>query len=285
MKKILPGVVICLIVFISSISAVATATNLSPPAPLDDDVPIWQVGNSWTYTVDPFVVDYDYSGQTVLMDGSIEDFTWRVTDTSDATYYKVEYTGKLTATYDIYLSSFSGKLDMAGTFKPTWTRLKGTILFTKADLQIHHATAEIKGITMATIAPLPFALPIPFKVIADVDFSTDFPLFNFPLNDNKYWTMPSLDITIQANAGGILGIFQVPIQFVTSYSWTPFAFHCQEQRDITVPAGTFSAYKISSLFGDVFDYYYAPTVGNIIKIDATLQNGAASAELTSFNYP
>ncbi len=174
-----------------------------------------------------FTVNYDEAGQQMYINGRIDDFTWTVTDTSDSTYYTVDLTGKITATYDITLSSVSRTIHLTGSLKPTRTKLSGTIQFTKSDLQIHHVTAEIKGLTSAIIAPLTFPLPLPFKFIADGQLSTDFPLFDFPLSTNKLWDMPELDATIHANAGGIFGIIQIPITFVTHYNWMLWAFHCQ----------------------------------------------------------
>jgi hypothetical protein len=285
MKGIIFGIIVSLLLLASTISTAQQHTQPSTPvAPLDDDAPEWQVGNSWTYTVNNLTINYNVSGQKVLVNGRIDDFTWTVTDISGSTYYTVNFTGKLTASYDLKISSVSGNIQLKGTFKKTFTRLKGTILFTKSDLQVHDVTMEVKGLTVATIGPLKIPLPLLFKVTAHGGFSDDFPLLDFPLTSNKYWSLPNIDITMQANAGGILGIIQFPISFTTQYSWTPFAFHCQDKRDVTVPAGTFSAYKISSLLGDYFEYYYAPDVGNIIKINATLQNGAVSAELIATNY-
>ena len=286
MRGTIFGIIVCILLLVSGTS-IATQHDqpVSQTTSLDDNVPEWKVGNSWTYTVYNLTINYDAQGQKVFVNGRIDDFTWTVTDTSNSTYYKIGFTGKLTANYDIIFSSVLGTVHLTGTFKNTLTRLKGTILFTKSNLQIHEVTAEIKGLTATIIAPLKFPLPLPFKLIAHGGFSVDFPLFDFPLSSNKFWNMPNLDVTMQANAGGILGIIQFPISFVTHYSWTPWAFHCQDKQDVTVAAGIFSAYKISSLFGDVFDYYYAPDVGNIIKIDATLQNGAVHGELKSMDYP
>ena len=285
MKGIIIGIAAALFLLGSTISTANQYTQpFSPANPLDDNVPVWQVGNSWTYTVSNLTINYNVSGQKILVYGTINDFTWTVTDTSDSTYYKVNFTGKLTASYDLKVSSISGNMQVKGTFKPTRTHLKGTILFTKSDLKIHSVTAEIKGLSAAIIAPLKIKLPIPFKLTAQSGLSDDFPLLDFPLSSNKYWSMPNLEINMVANAGGILGFFSFPITFGTEYYWTPFAFHCQDKRDVTVPAGTYSAYKISSIFGEYFDYYYAPDVGNLIKIDATLQNGAISAELVASNY-
>jgi len=276
MKFKILGIIACILILLSASSAATSNTNF------DDNVPTWNVGDSWTYSIDDFTFDYEYEGQTIFVEGSIEDFTWTV-ESTEGSIYTVGFTGDISANYDIYLSSSSTTFDVEGTFNPKYVKLTGTIMFTKTDLEIQDVNAEIKGFTKATIAPIPIPLPIPIKVTVDGDLSTIFPLFDFPLSTDKFWTMPNLVATIRINAGGILGFINVPITFTTEYPWIPFAFHCQEKQDVTVEAGTFSAYRIQSLIGDFFDYYYAPTVGNLVKIDANMPNGDVHGELKSTN--
>ncbi len=118
----------------------------------------------------------------------------------------------------------------------------------------------------------------------NADLSTEFPLFEFPLSSNKFWTLPDMDIVVGVQAGGIFGLINLPITFTTGYYWTPLAFHCKNKQDISVEAGTFNAWEIESTFFDLFKYYYAPEVGNIVKIDATMPNGDVHGELKSTNY-
>lgn len=286
MEKKYVGIIVFLLLSASVVSVTAHTYQSNANATfIDDNVPIWKVGNSWTYTINEFTVNYNVDGQKVYMIGKIEDFTLKVTDTSDSNYYTVSFTGKVTASYEIIMSLTSGSLQLKGTLRPLLTRVKGTILFTKSNLQVHQVSAQMYTLTAGVIAPLKTPLPLPLKITVDGQLSVDFPLFNFPLSANKFWSMPNLDITMKMNAGGSLGIIRIPITLKTYYSWTPFAFHCQSKRDVTVAAGTFSAYKISSIFGEFFDYYYAPVVGNLIKIDAKLQNGEVHGELKSMNYP
>ncbi len=250
---------------------------------LDDDVPQWSVGDTWTYTIDNIVVDYEKNGQKIFIEGSIADFSWKVTDTS-GDYYTVAISGKLTATYDIILSSQTMSLHLVGEFKPLLTRFTGIMQFTKSNLDLHDVSIQLKGITKAKINSLPVALPIPFKLSTDGQLSGNFPLFDFPLHAFKFWTLPDLTLTMSSTFGGLFGLIQIPFTVGIHYSWTPFAFFCNDKQDITVEAGTFSAYKISSLIGEYFEYYYAPTVGNIVKVDTILPNGEVHGELKSTNY-
>jgi len=250
---------------------------------IDDDVPIWENGNSWTYTIDEFTFDYEEGGQKIYFDGSLDDFTWTVSDT-DGDVYIVDFTAEINCEYEIYMSSSSVTLSVTGNMKSILTRMTGTLVFTKSNLQLQDMSAEIRGITAAKLYPIPIPLPIPFKATIETDLSTEFPLYDFPLSSNKFWNLPNMDIVVSVNVGGIFGLISIPITYTTHYSWTPLAFHCKNKQDITVEAGTFNAWEIESTFFDLFNYYYSPEVGNLIKIQANMPNGMAIGELKSTNY-
>jgi len=287
MKKILSIMVIGIFV-LSGLGTVAknSQTNSSSynASTFDDDVPVWNVGDIWTYTVNNITVNYTHEEQKIFIDGKIDDFSWKVTDTT-GDYYTVAVTGKITANYDIYLSYQTSTIHFIGSFKPALTRLTGTIQFTKSDLEIHDLSLQLKGITFTKINSIPFAIPLPFKLVTEGDLSVDFPVFDFPLYGLKFWNLPDLTMTMSSTFGGIFGIIQIPFTVGVHYSWTPLAFLCYDKQDVTVEAGIYSAYRITSLIGDYCDYYYAPIVGNLVKINAVLTNGEIHGELKSTNYP
>ena len=64
------------------------------------DVPIWSIGDSWTYTVNSFWVNYSNGGQKILMTGRIDDLKWVVSDITD-TNYVVTITGTVSANYNV----------------------------------------------------------------------------------------------------------------------------------------------------------------------------------------
>jgi hypothetical protein len=195
-------------------------TPHQPPTPLADDVPVWSVGDTWTYAVSDFTFDYEESGYKLYFDGSIDDFTWTVVSCAGNTY-TIEFTGDLDCVYDIYLSSSSGTFAVTGSMKPSFTQLSGTLVFGKTDLHLQDMNAQMTGITAATLYPLPIPLPLPFKATFTSDLTTPFPLYDFPLSTHKFWTLPEMDIQLNAHVGGILGLFTIPITFITHYSWTP----------------------------------------------------------------
>lgn len=284
MKTKILGIMVCMLVILSAV-AIAEPTRIKQISNVttnfDDDVPTWSVGDSWTYILDEISIDYNVSGQKLLIDGMVDDFTWTVSDTSGSNYI-LDITGKITAVYEIYVSSPSMTLWVSGTFKPMLTRITGTISFTKSGLELVDLSAEIKGISMAKIYPIPISLPIPFKLTIDIDFNKAFPLFDFPLVEpTKSWIAFGIEADVNLSIGGIFGLIQVPVNLPSNYPL--ILFECEGKQDITVQAGIFSSYKITPILGDFFEYHYAPSVGNIVKIQVNMPNSNIHGELKSTN--
>lgn len=282
-KKTIVTILVCMLVVPSIIVSAEPIDNTKESTNYDDDVPIWNNGDSWTYSVSEFWVNFTYEGKNIKMVGKIDDFKWTVTDTSGSSY-KVDITGEITANYEITLPLGSLVLYFSGTIKPTWTNLKGTIIFGKSNLEIEDFNAEITGLTSIQILPIPIKFPILVKITADADLSTVFPLFEFPLHTLKLWNMPEIDVITNLNLGGIFGIIKIPIIISAHYDWIPFAFTCLYQESVTVEAGTYDAWLIKSLLGGFFEYYYAPSIGNIVKIDVNMPRGGIEAQLKTTNY-
>ena len=276
------------IIFILSIGAGANSVSKieskKQSSLIDDPVPVWTNGDSWTYKIDSLIFDYEYGNLQIRLNGKIDDFKWTVSST-DGSDYVVDLDGKLTASIvEVYLPFSSSVLHIRASINPALSKITGSIVFSQSDLEIKDVSAEIKGIAFGKIDPIPINLPIPFKVTADTLFSTVLPVFDFPLYGHKFWNMPALDITTNIVAGGILGLFKYPLTIYSSFSWIPLAFHCKPKTSVTVAAGTYDAYEITSLLFSIFEYYYAPSVGNIVKIDANMPNGEIHGELKSTNY-
>jgi hypothetical protein len=282
-KKTIISVLVCILVIPSFLVSAEPIDIIKKPSNYDDDVPIWNNGDSWTYSVSEFWVNFTYEGKNIKMVGKIDDFKWTVTDTSGSSY-KVDITGEITANYDITLPVGSLVLYFSGKINPTWTNLKGTIIFGKSNLEIEDFNAEITGMTSIKIHPIPINLPILVKITANADLSTSFPLFDFPLHVLKLWNMPEIDVITNFNLGGIFGLIKIPIIISTHYDWIPFAFTCLYQESVTVEAGTYDAWLIKSLLDDFFEYYYSPAVGNIVKIDVNMPRGGIEAQLKTTDY-
>lgn len=284
MRKIgIVGLLICMLVIPSFLASAEHTDTIKAIITLDDDVPVWNKEDSWTYIISDFWVDYSDEGIGISMNGIIDDFKWTVSDTS-GTNYKVDVTGKISASYEASIPFVGRILNVSGTINPPLNRLTGTIIFNKSNLEIEDFTAVIKGITTLMIHSISIKFPIPIRITADADLSTPLPLFDFPLHILKFWAMPEMDITTYVNFGGIFGLFKIPIKIFTHYDWIPGAFSCLNKENITVKAGTYDAWKIQSLLGGFFEYYYAPIVGNLVKMDVNMPRGGIQGELKETNY-
>jgi hypothetical protein len=279
------GLIIFMLVIPSCIVSAERIETINSPMYLDDDVPIWNVGNSWTYQISEFSIDYTYEDLNIVMNGQIEDFKWTVSEVT-STSYIVDVEGKVSATFEGALPFGGSILNVNGDIESNRNKINGKIVFTKTNLEIEDFNAEIKGLAKVQIQPIPFKLPLPVKITADADLSTVFPLFSFPLKNPKIWNLPEIDITMKTSFGGIFGIIKIPLTFNTYYPFTPFAFSILgDMVTVTVPAGNYDAWRIKSTIGSFFEYYYAPSVGNLIKIDVNMPNGGIKGELVNKNYP
>jgi len=278
------GLIIFMLVVPGCVVSAENIETINSPINPDDDVPIWNVGNSWTFQISEFSVDYTYEALSILMNGQINDFKWTVSDTSGPNYI-LDVQGKVSATFEATFPFGDSTINVNGDIKPNRNKIIGTLVLTKTNLEILDFDAEVKGIASVQIQPLPFKFPLPIKITADAGLSTAFPLFNFPLHLLKFWNLPDIDLEMKTTFGGIFGIISYPLTFYTSYPWTPLAFSILENKQsVTVPAGTYDAWKIKSTLGNFFEYYYAPDVGNIIKVDINMPLGGIKAELISTTY-
>ena len=282
------GILICIIFTISLIPIVEANQNYQEqksPAALDDDVPEWQKGNSWTFSIDNFSVYRGETGRVLSINGKINDLELTVSDTS-GDYYIVDVKGKLDANYEIFYES-TLTIYITGTFNPSLTNLKGSITFKKSNLEITDFSANIVGITKAKISPLPFSVPIPFKLSLEGDISSPIPILDFPLHDWKIpWELPELDVVTNAEFGGIFGLIKIPITITSHYDNTIAAFWCLGEHSVSVVEGTFTAWKISNIIFDNFEYYYAPSVKNLVKININMNEyNYFNGELIDTNIP
>ena len=282
-KKTIVIFFVCMLVIPSIIVSAEKSEIKKASTEESFDGPIWKVGNSWTFTVDNFWVNTTYQGNKVKMAGKIDDFKWIVSDVTETTYV-VDVSGDVSAAYEVEAVLGNIVLEFNGAIEPSTSRVKGTIIFDKTNLHIIDFDAQILCLSSVQFFKLPIRIPLALRIAADISLSTPFPLLDFPLSTLKFWNLPEMDIVADIEMGGILGIIKVPMTVTKHYNWTPFAFCCLNQATITVEGGTYDAWRILSLIGGYYDYYYAPIVGNLIKFEFDLPSGGASGELKGYEF-
>ncbi len=277
MKKKIIGIFVCILVFYSTTIPVTSITEKIDvrTASTDAGVPIWEVGDEWTYhyvesrTLDPA---YSFSG----------DFTYKVVGDSGDSYI-LEASTKPHGAFDL------GNIGLKTTI---FSRLTMRLQLRKADLGLENFKEEIKGIWKLAIGPV--TLPIPIQILGryNVEFDSTWIIMPFPLYDGKYGNLSSVEIlhindTLHLFWGLILAYG--PINDAIPIG--PIPYTCYEE-EITIEEETFNTYNISAVWmeGSRFVSYYSEEVGNVVKIVIHLLNAGKKSiysnilEIKNWNY-
>jgi len=169
----------------------------------DDDVPIWEIGNTWTYKIDD--IDLDIKDEnlsenlTIHIHGIIDNLPLEVVDdTGDS--YQITFQATIVGDYTVDIDLGDGPINITGDLEDT--TIEGDITFRKSDLGVEHAHVIIAGKLTVNINEQPYGnwsffpeIPVPATIDVEADFSTPFPIIDFPLNTSKFWGLPSVNIT------------------------------------------------------------------------------------------
>lgn len=242
-------------------------------------IDLWKADDSWTYSIDPISINIDEAGKYLSLQGSAENIVFTVAgDTGDS--YKLDFNGKVIGDFETSIDTGSSTLDLKGKILQLFNNLNGRILFRRSDLALQEAYAQLKGIVLVSLNKIPIPIPIPFRVTVEADFTTAYPVLDFPFSVGKEGYYPPTEILIEASIGGYFGIIKQSFDYDVDLGAIPYEILGEEE--ITVEAGTFNAYHISSY---IMDYYFAPAVGNIIKMSAEIEDLlTVQGELKATNY-
>ncbi len=257
----------------------------------EDDVPVWTVGNLWKYRIDTFLVNFNDSGKQVKLDFSINNLDVEVKGTT-TTSYELDASGKFSGSFE-----YDDGAGMRLSGNLYFTRATGLMLIRQEDLTAEEENIVIKTFAIITEHPLPlsFPIPLPMTITLKIAHVTPRPFVDFPLYDGKQGMLNVLnlsgDIKTESFVLKILHIIfpQVPeeIALAQEISLPALAYNTTVE-EVTVTAGTFTAYKIQffeKLFGSI---YYAPAAGNIIKAEAEMDTEGIfvsfNGELKDTNY-
>jgi hypothetical protein len=256
MKKKIIGILVVILVISTTVIPVAAITDRYDiiVTSYNSDVPIWEVGDEWTYYfTESCDIDLAYS-----LSG---DLTFKVVDDSGDSYI-LEGTSKPSGRFDL------GIIGLKTTrFKPLTMKLR--LQMKKTDLALENFREKFEGILLLTIGS--FTLPIPIQLEFNVDVEINPPWVNipFPLYDGKYGNLSSTEFW-HTNSYLHLFLFggRIPLLGPWNYSWpiTPVPYRCSKEQ-ITIQGRTFDVYNVSAecTEGSRFVSYYAEEVGNVVK--------------------
>jgi len=252
MKNNIIGLFVCILLISSVVIPVAAITerNDITVTSYDSDVPIWDVGDEWTYHFiekRSQLVNYVLSGDLTLK---------VVEDTGDSYILKAS-----TRPY--------GGFDMDGFgLKTTFlTSLSMRLQIRKTDFALENYLYKLKGFLFLTVGS--FTLPIPIQVIGNIDVEFDPPwvILPFPLYDEKAGLLSGTEILhINLHFGLFWGLISVYGPQNYTIPLDPVPYMCSEEQ-LTVEAGTFDVYNVTAVAddGSRFVSYYSEKVGSVAK--------------------
>ena len=285
-KKIIVGTLFLMMVSTMVVSASnidVKENNIKKTVVVDEvDVPVWGVGDSWTYNENYNQFGYRIDGTPALI--------WYHNCTS--TYTVINDTGD---TYTVELTSENNEGSiLIGMFRlqfTPYTKLYQKLEHRKTDLAYVSYFHQEKGPVFWLIGKIGLPMPAYYKIDEEDFFEPANELIPFPLSVGKTGTFASYINTGYEKMSLYFGLIKL---VDADYSnEIPARDYTCNIASITVPAGTFEAYNISRDMGSSqnFSYsYYVPEVGFDAKwvthteLDSGEPYTNVKAELVSTTY-
>lgn len=180
-----------------------------------DDVPTWEVGNSWTYEISnvDFVLN-EVEERYIDIHLKAGELHFEVTEASSNSY---------TAQISIPDADVDVAIEMdLGTGDPPINisahlfniSIEGNVYFEKSTLGITGIDLTITANLDLSSLPINFSIPpiiqklldiIPFKITINLqaDFDSPYEIINFPINTDKTWGIPSVNVTVDGDIKSI----------------------------------------------------------------------------------
>lgn len=230
---------------------------------LDENVPTWGIGDSWTYTLDV------EGGVLDILEFNFAFTNFEMSVASDSgSDYDMDVSGDVSGEISINkLSIIKGTL--------TDTTISGDATYQKSNTGIKSLDVTISGDIRLVLPTKPFSIDL------RMTFSPSFNPIEWPLSVGKQWNMPTSNIEgkIDLIYDGELIFDDLDIPNVIGGQPTK----CMGMETISVGAGTFDAYKVKAQYEDI-EFYYASTAGNIIDAHAVSDDYTLDVDLISYSY-
>ena len=274
-KKIIVGTLFLMMVSTMVVSASnidVKENNIKKTVVVDEvDVPVWEVGDTWVF-------NEHYNEFAYRKDGTIA-LSWYHNCTS--TYVVIDDTGD---TYTVELTSENNEgSTVLGEIRLRYTK------FTKLTQELEHRKTDLayvrirhqeKGPVFWLLGKIGIPIPAQYNLVNEWTSEPGDELFPFPITQGKTGTFSSYITTGHFERSLYFGLIKLG---GSDFSFdTPAMDYTCEMDSITVPAGTFDAYKISTDVGSEQNYsyrYYVPEVGFYAKVSSHLEDDSGKTVL------
>ena len=215
MKTKIIGMLVCIMLMTTFFSVATNIKDLqsqelsqieTPISTFDDDVPVWNKDDTWSYSIDDIDLNINEENQTIRFHLQIDEFSFEVADdTGD--YYKLDFSAGVKGDFLVDVDLGDGPINITGNIQGKITSdkasMKGFMLFNKSDLGIKKINGTISGrldiIVNENPYEIPFSIPpipVPADIVIDAEWSVPYTLLDFPLNTSKMWGLPATNITL-----------------------------------------------------------------------------------------
>ena len=259
--------IVAIVVLMLVATTVASATNgltvkeNNQPKTCSVNVPVYKVGDSWTYIYHETSYKYlknNTRWYTLYHNCTMIDTVTAVSDTN--------YTMKWTSTKNEGRAIIS-KIRLK--FTP-FTKYSGEDVYRKTDLACWSETDQEKGLAIWLMGGIGFPMPVQYLHVIKTVFKVPFIILPFPLNASTQGSLTWGPYTFKEKCTldwGLIKLFDWP---VSNYAggFCPCKI---EMANVTVPAGTYNAYNVSNdvTYGNGHQHvwrYYSPEVGQQVKL-------------------
>ena len=210
-------VIICLFIGAGIVPHILGSNSIhAKNTEMNDDVPEWEKGTVWTYSIEDIVIEISddlYPGLTLNAHGSISDLPIRVEDVTSDTYelsFNAKIQGEVSVEASVPDITFKGVVKNGWLLKPT---ISGLAIVRKSDLALEKLTLQFSGSFLAKFSK-PIVLPalrIPVTISLSTEFSTPCSVIDFPLSVENFWGIPETVITVD---GKIQSIWLRPLNII-----------------------------------------------------------------------
>lgn len=207
MNRKIFGIIVCILLMTSYITIAENIDKTSATSSFKkisnasvDNVPIWDIGDSWSYKVENMAIDFEQGGQYIHLILETNKLQLKVNEVRTETYI-VEINADVSGSGNIYVDLGDGPVNI--TLKLKDTTLIGTVVFNKTDLGIKQLNPILSGRVIVDVIEQPYVEvnlpPIPIRVTMNItldDLSNPISIINFPLEIGNIWGINSTNISI-----------------------------------------------------------------------------------------
>ncbi len=266
--KRLVCLILCTMLMFSMSGLAYNITTEIDSITIDDDVPIWENGDSWRYEIGKLNFQLNQTGQIMSLDLSLNDLLVSVVGIT-ATSYQMSLSGNIGGIFDYD--------DGAGTTLGGIlfiTKISGDLKIRQADLAAEEANIVIRSIALLLNHPFMFPIPIPLPLTITINIiqETPRPLIDFPLYDGKEGILPETTLSTNLRVESIVLkilhslLSDFPEEIYLEQNVTlPMLMYTAKEEQVTVLGKNYTAYNIEFFQGLLGSLYYAPSAGNYIK--------------------